>query len=85
MEPCGELWPITWRMILGKGIIGMSPPILMSTSQLHLSGSNAPQRRIANSTDHLPRPHYRSSLALSHPVKMVRLTLHAGLDWDRMG
>lgn len=85
MEPCGELWPITWRMILDKGIIGMLPPILMSTSQLHLFGLNAPQRRIAIPTDRLPRPHYRSSLALSHPVKMVRLALPAGLNWDPFG
>lgn len=68
----------------GKGIIGMSPPILMSTSQLHLFGPNATQRRIAIPTDHLPRPHYRSSLALSHPVKMVRLSNHPVLNWDRI-
>lgn len=84
MEPCGELWPITRRMILGKGIIGMSSPILMSTSQLHLIGPNAPQRRIAIPTAHLSRLHYRSILALSNLVKMVCLVLHPGLNWDRI-
>lgn len=72
-------------MILGKGIIGMSPPILMSTSQLHLFGPNAPQRRIAIPTDHLPRPHYRSSLALSNSVKMVRFALPPVFKQDRIG
>lgn len=34
----------------------MSPPILMSTSQLHLFGSNASERRIANSHRPLATP-----------------------------
>ncbi|KAH8762502.1 ubiquinol-cytochrome C reductase [Diaporthe sp. PMI_573] len=46
----------------------------MSTSQLHLFGYKAPQRRIAILTDHSSRTHYRSSLALSHTLKMAGQT-----------
>ncbi|KAI7776939.1 cytochrome b-c1 complex subunit 9 [Diaporthe eres] len=83
-------------MILAKGIIGMSPPILMSTSQLHLFGSNAPERRIANSHRPLATPAlsfnvlFRSNYAMLGAIFAGAFAFNIAYDvtttkvWDNM-